>query len=525
MTLVIHPNESKKEAQCRLALQNALRPGETLLEYSSGQYRAAAFSPQNYWIGITEQRFIFIRQKKTQKAFSINFAFVQAVNDPPVKKTRITPQLRITLRTGDTVYARPENLIYRTASAWTPYFENMAQIFRQHGEDSVQPPVPISTEMAAQQLKDLEEISAFPAAQAILKWRMAADPHFAANPSVQGLQRQMSNLKLGMVVAAIAFILVLAYFGYLFIRGQAILGFGTILAVIGLVELLRGRLAARSYVLTIALLTSVLNIVLTFLNNQISPLDIIMWVSFGLAMTFLLVGYPTRIRIALGGLIFAVGVPGVLAFAFFGSRFAPDLFTSFLPIPTGPFIDDFSMTKGWKETNVADYASARENGAYSVTIKTGNHAFFSSPPITFYPNHAAVDARVASDLADASGGFYGLSCKQDSGLHNYYDALIDPTNQTYLVVRKQDDTLQRLTSNWEHLSNLKPADQFNRIELVCQDNSITLTVNGSQVVNIPDSQMAQFKDGVMSLVTGDTSDVSSGSFKMLFDNAAFYPPQ
>ena len=334
MTLLMHPNETSKEAQARQALQGALEPGESLLEYSSITYRSAAYSNQEYWIGLTDRRFILIRPKKPQRAYSIYFAFLQEVK--PFGPGAGSRTLKLTLRTAEDGQPGKETLTFASSRSLGSYFSSLLEKYNQHTE----PPAPITTQLATQQVKDLQDLGAFNAAQALLRWRMQADPFFGAVPEIQDLQRQMGDLKLGMRVAAVAFGLLLVYFVVMAVNGMATLGFGTVLAAVAIFELLRGRPTARSTALGLALLTSVINLLINL--AAASPLDIIVWVSFGLAMALLLVGSPSRLRIAAGGLVFAVGVVGVIGFTFLSARFFPDALVAVSPKPSGPFADDFS---------------------------------------------------------------------------------------------------------------------------------------------------------------------------------------
>ncbi len=75
MNLTIHPTERKIETQAREALQAALEPGETLLEYTQGKYRSDIFTGKEYWIGLSDRRLMLIPPRHSRQVHSILLNF------------------------------------------------------------------------------------------------------------------------------------------------------------------------------------------------------------------------------------------------------------------------------------------------------------------------------------------------------------------------------------------------------------------------------------------------------------------
>ena len=74
-----HENETAQEKRVHQALEAALEPGEALQEYTTGKFSAGIFSNPEYWIGLSDRRFICLRPGKAVSPNSVYFAFIQNV--------------------------------------------------------------------------------------------------------------------------------------------------------------------------------------------------------------------------------------------------------------------------------------------------------------------------------------------------------------------------------------------------------------------------------------------------------------
>jgi len=166
-----------------------------------------------------------------------------------------------------------------------------------------------------------------------------------------------------------------------------------------------------------------------------------------------------------------------------------------------------------------------ENGEYFIFVKQPELAYFSLPPLTYFPKQGEIDAQVPDEYTASASGVYGLVCRYQQDLHKYYLAYIDPFKNRYAILRFQGGKGSPLTNpTWQPISGLREATQMNRIGLSCQDNQVTVTVNGSQAAQVSDPEMAQFGDGKLGMAVITYSGADPQGLKVLFDNAKFWPP-
>ena len=165
-----------------------------------------------------------------------------------------------------------------------------------------------------------------------------------------------------------------------------------------------------------------------------------------------------------------------------------------------------------------------ENGAYAILVKQPSLSYLSFPPVTFSPGRAEVDVVLPEGSLSASSGAYGLICRYQKNAGKYYVVYIRPWTEEFAIFRVENNTPAPLTDPpLQALQGLKAAGQPNRVGLACQDNQVTLTLNGAQQAQLSDPQMAQFGAGQLGLMVSTFEQVPAGGFKVLFDNASFWP--
>jgi hypothetical protein len=243
-------------------------------------------------------------------------------------------------------------------------------------------------------------------------------------------------------------------------------------------------------------------------------------------MTLLLIGRPNRLRIELAGSVFAIGVIGLFAFIAIGGRYFPEAVNALVPRSNSPYVEDFAKKTSWATNSDDQVVAGQENGQYAILIKQPGLMYYAFPPITYFPGRGEADIQLPADSAANPGGAYGLVCRYQGGDKKYYEFIVDPSNNRYGVERVEGENDDPLTSPvWQKTTAFRDAAKGNRIGLGCQDNQITMTVNGVQLPSISDPQMASFGDGRLGLTAMTWTDTESSGFKVLFDNVKVWPPE
>jgi hypothetical protein len=514
---------ARKVDKTRDMLAAKLEPGETLFEYCQGTYSASALSKLRYLIGLTDRRLVILNQGGGRKFFSIPRELIASIRvDPSYKNTR-KPALLIDWRGLAPDQAQKASPAFAVTSSGCAQANNLCGLFQQMSAGWQASAQALNIPAFLQLVTTLQTMGFDREGQSLLSIRCAADPYLQSSAEAQQMLTQISETKLAMRIAAVIFLLVIAFLLYLAVQGQATVGFGIILAIIAVIDLLRGNPAGRSGALALAVLTVLLNVVLNLID--FSPLDVLVWACFGLAMLLLLTGKPGPFRIALGGAVFAVGSVGVLAFVFLGAAFFPKQLQAIVPAaPDKQFVEDFSKDNGWIQINDDNHQSKLENSAYAMTIKKPGMSYFSFPPVAYLPVKAEVDAQIANLDTSGKNAFFGLVCDYQRDADKYYLVYVDPIKNRYLVEQMIGDDEQVLTDSWQTASGMKSAAQSNRIGMTCANNQITVTVNGVQQPAIQVPGMAQFGSGKMGLMTAESAS-SNSEIKVVFDNAAFWPAE
>ncbi len=502
-------------------LEAVLQAGEELLECTTGKISTGIAASQEYCIGLTSRRFVFLHAKNRQRVYSLYFPFIGTVSAESEPYNLTSIHFRLHPSPGS-----PElGEIIKFKGPKSYWNESMQALVEKYtalvaaGAASSGMPSP---QQAVQQVAELRGLEAPKAALVLLEALMNSSPFIAAEPGAQQMLRSMRDTRLADRVAAGIFAIVFLFtviFASLGL-GEARFGCGAILVLIAIVNLVRGNPSGRQLALFLSILNTIVGVGLNILYR--SPLDVFAWIAFGTAMLLLLAGKPGRKRIYAGSAAFAIGWVGAFAFAFVSPIFFPNAANVLIPGSSEPFFDNFSTDQDWYAVNNSKVAMGMENGAYAMLIKQGDDTWFSFPPVAYFPSRAEVDVLLPGTVLDPNTGLYGLICRYQENPQKYYMAYIDPLMEEAGITRMEGNK-DSVSLAWKSLEGLKDAGQPNRIGLTCQNNLITLTVNGVQKAQASDPEMAQFGDGDMALFASTYPDVPAGGFKVLFDNASFWP--
>ena len=160
------------------------------------------------------------------------------------------------------------------------------------------------------------------------------------------------------------------------------------------------------------------------------------------------------------------------------------------------FQDDFSDTgSGWDRTTTDSSSTDYASGAYRIWVNDTNSDFWANPGKSFTDAQVEVEA---IKVAGPDDNDLGVICRyQDTD--NFYFALI--SSDGFAGIGKTKAGQQILLTG----DKLTPADAIhqgnnkNTIRLDCVGSSLSLLVNGTQVITATDSDFAK---GDVGLIAG-----------------------
>jgi hypothetical protein len=171
--------------------------------------------------------------------------------------------------------------------------------------------------------------------------------------------------------------------------------------------------------------------------------------------------------------------------------------------------DDFSdPNSGWFAYQGDEGVLGYLSGSYQIQINQTNLMLYSTSGYSFTDSLVQVEA-FKSDGPDEN--IFGVVCRyQDDG--NYYFLTI--TSNGYYGIGKIADNTTSLIGDpdLQYSAVINQGRTYNNIQAACQTNSLTLTVNGTRLVEVQDSQ---FSEGEVGLIAG-TYDIYGAN--ILFDN-------
>lgn len=288
--------ENEKEQKVHAAVSAALEPGESLLDYTLGRATLGGQFPDVH-IGLTNRRMLIYRTRKPQEVFSV---YPQYIKEMSLSKSILWSNSR-----GLKLSFQNESLILSTPKKpWFQRAQGMVELYNQ------MPPAAatLSNDQIVQQVRDLNSLGLLLTAESALKDAMQADPIARTDPAMIDTLGSLREGKLALQVGAGIFAMVLLFILFLAALGFARLSpLGIIITLLCTYNLWRARLTWRTAGVLLGLVQAFINII----YNLASPLDLVMWLSFGVAVIVVLTGKPTRARTLIGAGIFAVGFIGV----------------------------------------------------------------------------------------------------------------------------------------------------------------------------------------------------------------------
>jgi hypothetical protein len=173
------------------------------------------------------------------------------------------------------------------------------------------------------------------------------------------------------------------------------------------------------------------------------------------------------------------------------------------------FQDDFSDTSsGWDRNSSEQGATDYIDGGYHIFVAPENYSVWANPGQFFTDVRVGVDAHKLSGVDDNE---YGVICRyEDTG--NFYAASVS-SDGYYGVIDVDNGEFQ-----YVGMEGMQPTDQLNlgdgsnHVQLDCVGSTLTLSVNGVQLVSVEDDSHAS---GDVGLYAGT---FNSPNIDIFFDN-------
>jgi hypothetical protein len=179
------------------------------------------------------------------------------------------------------------------------------------------------------------------------------------------------------------------------------------------------------------------------------------------------------------------------------------------------FSDDFSNpNSGWDQVNSSEGVTDYANGVYRIFVNTDNTDVWANPSLNFTDTIIEVEATKVGGPDDND---FGIQCRyQDTG--NFYFFIIS-SDGFYGIGITQDGTQSLLGAD-----KLQPSDDINlgnttnNIRVDCVGNTLTLFVNGTQLISVQDDT---FASGDVGLLAGTYDEIGTD---IHFDNFVVTAP-
>ena len=175
------------------------------------------------------------------------------------------------------------------------------------------------------------------------------------------------------------------------------------------------------------------------------------------------------------------------------------------------FQDDFSSQGGWFVDDNDRFTLSFIDEQYSFAVVTKNSPIWSVKEKTFDDIRVEVDA---AQIGGSSDGYYGLVCRFQNR-DNYYILVVSP-NGNFGIGKMFDKQLRYLNFTNQYGNLL--TDKGNRLRADCVGNTLTLYVDGTQVLQATDDS---FKSGGAGMVVGNRSSLGTN---VRFDNYTVLKP-
>ena len=194
-------------------------------------------------------------------------------------------------------------------------------------------------------------------------------------------------------------------------------------------------------------------------------------------------------RFVLALFVFAVGVGGALVTYYV--RRNPQ---TRIPRARLPLEDDFSAPGTWQAESDATAQVGVGEGVLRVHVAVPNQLAWASVGYRFSDFRLTVEA---SQVSGPDDNEYGVLVRMEDNSHFYRFSI---SGDGYYLVSKYDgEEWEEFGSDWEFSEAIHLGAATNVLEVVCQKDTMTFSVNGVQLAQIEDGD---YRSGDLGLYAG-----------------------
>ena len=178
--------------------------------------------------------------------------------------------------------------------------------------------------------------------------------------------------------------------------------------------------------------------------------------------------------------------------------------------------DDFSdPDSGWEHYREADGILDYEDGGYRMLIQNPSNLFWVQQGSDWQDVSVEVDA---TKVGGPDANRFGLMCRLSNTTYEYYGFLIS-SDGSYGIGRIVRGQVELIGSDaWQHSEAIEQGQATNRIRVTSVGNTLTLYVNGQQLLQVQDDTLAS---GDIGLVAGTVGEPGTD---ILFNNFSVTEP-
>lgn len=175
------------------------------------------------------------------------------------------------------------------------------------------------------------------------------------------------------------------------------------------------------------------------------------------------------------------------------------------------FEDDFSdPSSGWDRYDDTEGSADYYDGGYLIQVFTDNQFYFANPGLNDLPGDVRIEVEATKTNGPDDNSF-GIICRyQDVG--NFYRFIATSDGYAGIIIVQDNSMINLSGENLTPISSALAGNATNKIRVDCIGETLSLFVNGEEVLSVQDST---FLNGDVGLFAGSFDIIGT---EILFDN-------
>jgi hypothetical protein len=220
------------------------------------------------------------------------------------------------------------------------------------------------------------------------------------------------------------------------------------------------------------------------------------------------------LAVVVGVLLLALAIAAVLVVWWYRSVVPPRPTPTPRPEASLPWSDDFSDTaSGWQVGSDTTAEVGYYEGALRILVKSPKLLAWAFAGHEFSDFHLTVDA---TQVAGPNDNEYGVLVRIQDRNHLYRFSISG--DGYYQVSKHTGDEWERMTAEWPQSDAIHTGAAANRLEVICQGETMAFLVNGVQLAQVQD---ADYLQGDIGLYAGTFYEPG---VEIHFDNLSIVEP-